>query len=54
MINNIVYAIVVLVILFSLFYFVKDMYIIIYDLWYRENIFTRGYARIKQIHYNFF
>lgn len=52
MINNIVYAIVVLIILFSLYHFVKDMYIIVYDWLYSENIFTTSYAKLKQIQYN--
>jgi len=54
MLNNFIYLIVVLIILFSLYYFIKEMFIILKNWWYSENIFTKGYAMLKQIQYNLF
>ena len=54
MLNNVIYLILVLIILFSLYHFVKDMFIIFNNWWYSENIFTKVYDRLKQFHYNFF
>jgi hypothetical protein len=53
MINNIVYAIVVLIILFSLYHFVKDMAIFFNKLWYMETPFTRVYAKFMRFQYDY-
>jgi len=54
MINNIIYGIVVLVILFSLYHFVRDMVIFFNDWWYTENSFTKAYSRFLRLKYKYF
>ena len=54
MINNIIYAIVVLIIIFSLYHFVKDMFIFFNEFWYMETPFTKAYARFMKFQYKYF
>ena len=48
MINNIIYGIVVLVILFSLYHFIKDLFIFYNDFRYSDNFLTRIYSKIRR------
>jgi hypothetical protein len=54
MINNIIYGIVVLVILFSLYHFVKDMVIFFNDWWYTENSLTKAYSNFMKLQHRYF
>jgi len=49
MINQIIYIIIVLVIIFSLYHFIYDLYIWVENIWYSDTVMNKWFTKIKRM-----
>ena len=49
MINQIIYIIIVLVIIFSLYHYIYDLYIWVEKIWYSDTVMHKWFTKIKRM-----